>query len=89
MCIRACAYMCGPTALDAHTNFSVMVDRVVSRFARAEEASPDSERERERERNRLGEISGRLSRFTGCSTIFDIYTIGRLLHEFELHSNGP
>lgn len=49
MCIRACAYMCGPTALDAHTNFSVMVDRVVSRFARAEEASPDSERERERE----------------------------------------
>lgn len=27
------------TAVDAHTNFSVTVDRVTSRFARAKEAS--------------------------------------------------
>lgn len=76
--------VCLCAVLDAHTNFSVMVDRVASRFGKAEEASPDSGRERERER--LGEISGRLSRFTERSTIFDIYTVGRLLHEFELHS---
>jgi len=37
------------TALDAHTNFSVMVDRVTSRFDRTEEASLDSEIERERD----------------------------------------
>lgn len=36
-------------ALDAHTNFSVMVDRVASRFGRAEEAS---ERERDSEKFR-------------------------------------
>lgn len=74
-CVDACACMWA-TALDAHTtNFSVMVDRVTSRFSRAEEVW--ILREKERGRDKLGEISGRLSRFTRRSTIFDIYTVGR------------
>lgn len=75
------------TALDAHTNFSVMVDRVTSRFSRAEEVWIL----RERGRDKLGEISGRLSRFTRRLYHFR-YLYRRqatAAYEFELHSSGP
>lgn len=61
-----CASYC---SLDAHTNFSVTVDRVASRFGRAKEASA------KRESEGIGKFSGRLSRFSRCSTTFSIFIL--------------
>lgn len=80
---------------DAYTNFSVMVDRVASRFGRAEEASSrGSWGKAGRQTGREKTMGRELEKFravyhdSGRSTIFDIYTAPRPLREFELHSSG-